>query len=325
MEENFILTPRKKLDYAPDKNILYDVIIIGGGVAGFSAAMYAKRLGMGVLIIGDAPGGTIMLADKVENWPGIISVTGQRLANLVETHAKDYEIDVLNGIVNEVKKNGDEFEVGVKEEVFKGKTIIFATGTRLRRLGVKGEGEFAGKGVSYCALCDAGFFKDKIVGVVGGSDSAVKEALFLSEHVKKVYIIYRKEKVRAEKITSDRMEEKVKKGKIEVINNANVLEILGDKFVNKVLLDREFNGSGELELQGLFIDIGREPLSDLAKSLGVEINEKGEIEITNLSETNVDGVFAAGDVTDFPFKQAITGSSQGVTAVWSAYKFLEKQ
>ncbi len=321
--DNLILEPRKKYDYTPDSKKVYDFIVIGGGVAGFSAAMYAKRLGMEVLLIGDAFGGTIMLADIVENWPGIISTTGQKLASLIENHAKDYDIDILRKMVMKVKKSSRGFNVSTKDETFKGKSVLFATGTKLRRLGVKGEGEFAGKGVSYCALCDGQLYKDKIVAVVGGSDSAVKEALFLAEHAKKVYIIYRKENVRPEKIIFNRMNEAVKKGKIEIINNTNVLEIKGDKFVESILLDNEFNGGNELKLDGVFIYIGRIPLSDLAKDLGVELNERGEIKTDRLSGTNIEGVYAAGDVTDFPFKQAITSSAEGVMAAYAAHEYLK--
>jgi thioredoxin reductase (NADPH) len=323
MKDSLVLEPRKKYDYSPDEKIFYDAIIVGGGVVGFSAAMYARRLGMEVLIIGDSFGGTIMFTPDVENWLGFISVGGQKLAKLVENHARDYEIDILKDLILKTKKIKDGFEVSTKDKKFKSKTIIFATGTKLRRLGVSGEGTFAGKGVSYCALCDGMFFKNKIVGVVGGSDSAVKEALFLSEHAKKVYIIYRRENLRPEQVTLKKMNERIKEGKIVVINNANVLEIKGDKFMSHVVLDRDYDDDKNLELDGLFIDIGRVPLSDLAKNLGVAVNEEGEIETDKFSQTSMKGVFACGDVTDFPIKQAFTGSSFGIIASYSAYKYLQ--
>lgn len=324
MKEDLILAPRKKYDYTPDPKIFYDLVIVGGGVVGFSTAMYARRLGMSVLVIGDSFGGTIMLTDDVENWPGIISVSGRRLAKLVEDHAKDYDIDILNGMALEVKKSKEGFNVSTKDAVFNSKAIVFATGTKLKRLGVPGEGNFAGKGVSYCALCDGRLFKDKIVGVVGGSDSAIKEALFLSEHVKKVYVIYRREQVRPEPATLAKMQARVEEGKIEVINNTNVLEIKGDKLMSSVVLDREFGGSKELSLSGLFIEIGRIPLSDLAKNIGVELNTENEIKINRFSETNVEGVYAAGDVADTPFKQAFTGCAEGISAAYKAYDFISK-
>jgi thioredoxin reductase len=323
-KEDLILTPRKKYDYTPDPKIFYDLIIVGGGVVGFSTAMYARRLGMDVLIIGDSFGGTIMLTNEVENWPGIISVTGQRLAKLVEDHAKDYDIDILNGMVTNVEKVKDSFKVSTKDTVYNSKTIVFATGTKLKRLGVPGEGTFSGKGVSYCALCDGRLFKDKIVGVVGGSDSAIKESLFLSEHVKKVYVIYRGEQVHPEPTTLIKMQARIKEGKIEIINNTNVLEIKGDKLMSHVVLDKEFNSSKEFALSGLFIEVGRIPLSDLAKNLKVLLNEKSEIKISRFSETNIEGIYAAGDVTDTPFKQAFTGAAEGITAAYQSYEYISK-
>ncbi len=323
MKEDLILEPRKKYDYTPDQNLIYDIIIVGGGVVGFSTAMYAKRLGMNVLVIGDSFGGTIMLTDKVENWPGIISVSGQKLAKLVEEHAKDYDIDILRDVVEKVVQDKNIFNVKTKDTVFKSKTIVFATGTKLKRLGVSGERNFAGKGVSYCALCDGMFFKNKIVGIVGGSDSAIKEALFLSEHTKKVYVIYRREEVRAEKATLEKMQERIKEGKIEIINNTNVLEIKGNKLMSHVVLDKSFDGKKELELDGLFIEVGRIPLSDLAKNIGVLLNKNSEIKINRFSETNVKGVYAAGDVVDTPFKQAFTGAAEGIFAAYKAYEFIK--
>lgn len=326
-KEDLILAPRKKYDYTPDSKIFYDLIIVGGGVVGFSTAMYARRLGMSVLIIGDAFGGTIMLTNEVENWPGIISVTGQRLAKLVEDHAKDYDIDILNGMVTNVEEKKEKvryFKVSIKDAVFNSKTIIFATGTKLKRLGVPGEGNFSGKGVSYCALCDGRLFKGKTVGIVGGGDSAIKEALFLSEHVKKVYVIYRGDKVHPEPATLVKMEARVKEGKIEVINNTNVLEIKGDKLMSSVVLDKEFNGSKEFALEGLFVEIGRIPLSDLAKNIGVKLNKGSEIKINRFSETNIEGVYAAGDVADTPFKQAFTGAAEGISAAYMAYEYISK-
>ena len=326
-KEDLILEPRKKYDYTPDSKILYDIIIVGGGIVGFSTAMYAKRLGLKTLVIGENFGGTIMLTDVVENWPGIISVSGQKLAKLVENHAKDYDIDILRAHVTnveEVKDTKRYFKVSTKENMFSGKTVVFATGTKLKRLGVPGEGTFSGKGVSYCALCDGLLFRDKIVGVVGGSDSAIKESLLLSEYAKKVYVIYRGEKVHPEPINLKRMEEKVKEGKIEVINNTNILEIKGNNLMTHVLLDKEYSGKKELELEGLFIYIGHVPLSDLAKNLGVELNEKAEIKINRFSETNIKGIYAAGDIADSPFKQAITGAAEGVRAAYNAYEYLTK-
>lgn len=309
---------------------IYDFIIIGAGVTGMAASMYGARLGLKTLCLGasfgtELPlGGVITTTNVVENYPGFVRLTGEELANKIKEHAESYElVSIKNEKVEKVEKIKDKFMVKTKKSEYLGKTILFATGTKWKKLEAKGSKEFENKGVAYCALCDAPLFKNKVVGVVGGSDSAIKDALVLAEHCKKVYIIYRKEKIRPEPINLKKVEANKK---IEVINNANVLEVKGDKFVKSVVLDREYEGRNELELQGLFIAIGHLPLSDMAKDLGVNLNEKKEIIINHKnSETNIQGVFAAGDVADTPFKQAITGVAEGCIAAWSAYEYLSKQ
>lgn len=188
---------------------------------------------------------------------------------------------------------------------------------------MKGALEFESKGVHYCALCDGALFKNKIVAVIGGSDSAAKEALLLSEYAEKVYIIYRKERIGPEPINLERIK---RNKKIIVITKTNVLEIKGDKFVNEVVLDNKFKGKNILRLDGVFGAIGSDPLSDLAKKLGVKINNKKEIIIDHkTSKTNIPGIYAAGDVADKEFKQAITGVAEGVTATYSAYRYINQK
>jgi thioredoxin reductase (NADPH) len=196
---------------------------------------------------------------------------------------------------------------------------LFATGTKHRKLGVPGEAELENRGVSYCALCDGAFFKEKIVSIVGGGDSAVKEALFLSEHASKVYIIVRKDYLRAEPINAARLE---KNDKIEVLYKTEIEEIKG---TDKVEALKFKDGTGgdmagkEIEMQGVFMAIGHDAQTALAEELGVELNDKKEIKINRRTETNMKGVFAAGDCCDTEFKQAITGSAEGVTASYYAY------
>ncbi len=301
---------------------MYDTIIIGAGVTGYGAAMYAGRLGLKTLVIGELPGGTITTTDRVENYPGFIRVTGQELADNLRKHAEDYKefVEFMDDRVTKIEKTKEGFKVQVSGKEINGKTVIFSTGTKWRELKVKGHDEFMNKGVHYCALCDGFFYRNKTVAIVGGSDSAAKDALVLAEHAKKVYIIYRKEKIHPEPPNMRRIE---KSEKIEIINNANVTEIKGDKSgVTGVLLDREYEGSSDLKLDGLFIAIGHIALSDLAKEIGVELNQKGEIKINRKSETNIPGFFAAGDVCDTHFKQAITGVAEGVLAAYGAYEFV---
>lgn len=299
----------------------YDLVIIGGGVSGMGAAIYAGRFQLKTAVVQEKPGGTIILTNDVANYPGFKQITGLDLADKITDHAKEYGIEILTRKVTKVEKcKGGCFKVYTGDEHLHTKTIIFATGTEWRKLKVPGEEEFTGKGVHYCALCDGAFYKDKVIGVVGGSDSAAKEALLLADYGSKVYIIYRKENIRAEPINLKRVQDNPK---IEVINNTNVTKIKGDKFVNKVLLDKPYKDSSELSLDALFIDIGHIPLSQLAKDIGVELNEKAEIKINRNAETNVKGVFAAGDVVNTKFKQAITGVAEGVTAAYSAYQYIQ--
>ena len=305
----------------------YDFVIIGGGGTGLAAAMYSARLGMKTLVLGfthgtELPiGGVITTTNVVENYPGFIRLTGQELAKKLEEHAKSYDlVEIKNEKTLEVKKTKGGFSVKTNKREYFGKTILFATGTKWRKLDVPGSDEFENKGVSYCALCDGPLFKNKIIAVVGGSDSAAKDSLLLAEHAKKVYIIYRGDEIHPEPINMERIK---KNKKIEIVNNTNVTEIKGGEFMESVILDKLHKGKKELELEGIFVAIGHVALSDLAKKIGVKTDDKGEIIIDHkTSETNVNGVFAAGDVTDKPFKQLITGVADGCTAAYSAYEFI---
>lgn len=314
---------------------MYDFIIIGGGCSGLSAAMYGTRLGLKTLVLTEFPGGLITTTDLVENWPGVKSISGPDLAMSLMDHAKASGAEIKNEKVVKVEKSPIEveddktidsrsepgmtnFKVKTASNEYQAKTILFATGTEHRHLGIPGEKEFENKGVSYCALCDGAFFKDKTVCVVGGGDSAAKEALLLSGHAKKVYLIVRKDILRAEPLNAEKIE---KNDKIEILFKTEIAEISGSDKVEKVRFkETEGRYSGqEMAVDGVFMAAGHIPQTDLAKDLGVELNEKGEIKINRKSETNLEGVFAAGDCCDTGFKQAITGAAEGVTAAYYAY------
>ncbi len=307
----------------------YDFLIIGAGVSGLAAAMYGARLGMKTLCLGythgsELPiGGVITTTNLVENYPGFIQISGHELAEKIKAHAESYDlVTIKEEKVEHVMKKEREFSVVTDKNKYIARAILFATGTKWKKLDVPGSKEFENHGIAYCALCDGMLYKNKVVAVVGGSNSAAKDALVLAEHAKKVYMIYRGEQIRPEPINLQRV---LANKKIEIINNANVKEVKGDKSVKAVVLDREYNGSKELEVQGVFVAIGHLILSELAQELGVKVNKKKEIIIDHkTSETNIPGVYAAGDVADKPFKQAITGVAEGCTAAYSAFEYITK-
>lgn len=308
----------------------YDFIIIGAGVAGLAAAMYGARLGMKTLCLGAANnnempiGGTITTTKFMENYPGFEKITGMELAEKIKKHAESYELATIREeLVKNIEKKGEKFVVKTEKNSYSGKTVLFATGAAWRRLTIPGGREFENRGVAYCALCDAPLYKNKTVAIIGGSDVAVKDALVLAEYAKKIYIVYRKDKLRAEPASLKKLDEY--KGKIEVLTETNVIEIRGDAIVRKAIIDKKHHGTNELEVQGIFAAIGHDPMSGLAKKIGIELNEKGEIIVNHsTSETNIKGAYAAGDVIDKPFKQAITGVAEGCTAAYSAFEFLKK-
>jgi len=301
---------------------MYDLVVIGSGVTGYGAAMYAARLDLSVAVVGEIEGGTITLTDDVANYPGYVQLSGKELADKLREHALDYPVYIETGIVEDVIRNKQNvFYVITDKKTFIAKSIIFATGMKERELDIPGHDELKNKGVSYCALCDAPLFRDKVVAVIGGSDSAVKEALLLAKYCSKVYIIYRRDKVRSEPINTRRVD---KEPKIEVLTQTNITEVIGTERVTGVKLDKAYNGSDTLNLDGIFIAIGGIPQSGLAKKMGVELNQKGEILIDRLSRTNVSGIYAAGDVVNSEFKQAITGVAEGVHAAYQAYTYVNE-
>lgn len=296
----------------------YDLIIVGTGPAGLSAAIYAARYMMNALVIGQLPGGTASYAHKICNYPGFKEITGMELMMKILEQTKDLKVPLKDETVVEILKKGKNFEIKTNKETYIGKKLLLATGTQRRELGIEREKEFVGKGISYCATCDAGFYKNKIAAVVGGGDAALTAALLLGKFAKKVYIIYRQESfTKAEKAW---VEEVKKSENIEPIFNSEVVELMGEQKLEKIKL----NSNKEIKLDGLFIEIGGMPNTKLAEELNLEL-KNGSIIVDKNQKTNVDGVFAAGDVTDRPFKQIITAAGDGATACYIAYKELEKE
>ncbi len=302
--------------------MIYDLIIVGAGPAGLSAAIYASRYNLNALVIGDEPGGMAADAYKIENYPGFKSVSGMELMNKFKEQIKGF-VDIKQEKIIELKKE-DNFVITTKENIYKSKTIIVASGTKRRKLNIPGEKKFLGRGVSYCATGDAAFFKDKVVGVVGGNDASAMSALLLAEYAKKVFIIYRKEKIRAEPLRVIQLE---KNKKIIIINNTNVIAVNGDKMMSSVTLDKEFNNNKELALDGLFIEIGSVPSIVLTKKLSINLDEEGYVIVNSTQKTNVNGFYAAGDITtnSNKFRQIITAASEGAVAAHSVYEFLKNK
>jgi thioredoxin reductase (NADPH) len=244
----------------------YDIAIIGSGVVGLAAGMYAGRLELDTIILGDKYGGTLVLTDVVENYPGFKKLTGLELANKLKEHAMEYKefVALKSAFVKEVTGNADAgFVLETNKEKFKAKTVIFTTGTKDKELPVPGHNEFKNRGVQYCALCDGALFKDKVVALVGGSDSAAKEALVLARFCKKVYMIYRGTAIHPEPVNGVRVKNTEN---IEIIYETNVTEIHGDTMVTHLTLDKPHKGSAEFKVDGIFIAIGHIPLTGVAET-----------------------------------------------------------
>ena len=288
---------------------MYDVIIIGGGPAGVAAAIYSQRYKLKTLLITKNTGGMVLDSHLIENYPGFTKISGVELSKKFEEQIKQLNIEKIEAEIIDIDnnltltdKNNNKYET---------KNIILALGTEKRKLNVQGEEKFLGKGVSYCYTCDAPFFKDKTVAIVGVSDSAAKAALLLADYAKKVYIIYRKENLRCE----PHYLEKIKNKNIEILNNTEIKEIKGTNFVESVTLT-----NSKLKLDGVFIEIGTIPATNLAKKLNIELDENNYIKVNNKQETNIKGVYAAGDITNQLLKQIITAAAQGAIAANSIFQ-----
>lgn len=308
------------------ENKIRDLVIIGAGPAGLSASVYASRFGIKHALIGMAPGGLISESHKVDNYLGVEGLSGFELAQKMLAHAKKYSPEIIMGEVSAIKKREEQlFEISVpNQKIVSTRTLVLATGTKRRQLNIPGEKELLGQGVSYCATCDGFFYKNKKVAVVGGGNSAVSAAIHLAQIASQVFLIYRKAELPAEEYWKKLL---VENKKVEVIYNTNVLEVVGQAKVEKIKLDKELNSQKELLLDGLFIEVGSDPDWDFARELGLEADEGGYIKINAEGATNVEGVWAAGDITtgSNKFRQAITAAAEGAIAARSAFNYLKKK
>ena len=298
----------------------YDLIIIGSGPAGLSAALYAARYKMNVLVIGKESGGAAATASKVCNYPGFEEITGYELMIKMINQVKKLDVEIKQEEVLGIRNTGG-FKVKTNKGEYSGNKILIATGSQRAKLGVANEDKLNGRGVSYCATCDARLFKNKIVAVVGGGNSALTAALLLAEFTKKVYVIYRQESFfRAE----DEWVKGVEKNKkIEPIFEAVVSKLIGEDKLEEIEIDRKGN-TEKLNVDGVFVEIGGVSNLKLAQLLGIEL-EGNFIKVDKEQRTNVQGVFAAGDVTNNPFKQIVTAGGEGAVATFIMYKEMIKE
>lgn len=298
---------------------MYDLIIVGGGPAGITAGIYSARKKLKTLLVAKDLLGQTGEAGFIENWPGESRITGPELMMKFEKHLKEYDIDIKEDRVVSVDKTTEGFVVKSEVEVFNSKAVIVATGRKPKRLGVTGEDRFVGKGVVYCTTCDAPFFADKKVVVVGGGDSGFKSALELTDHTDDIFIFEVASEIKAEEMLQDRVKEKG----IKVFLNRKVREIKGNNFLEEIVYE-DPDGESSMKIDGLFVQIGAVPISGFLGDL-VDLNPLGEVEIDSKTfQTKTEGLFAAGDVTDVSQKQIVIAAGEGAKASLSAYSFLKR-
>ncbi len=300
----------------------WDLIIIGAGPAGLAAAQYGSRANLKCVVVEEmAAGGQALTIDDLENYPGFAQgITGFQFSDDMRAQAEKFGAEFKSASVKEIVKAGNEFIVKTGREELKAPAVIYATGAKHRHLGVPGEEEFAGRGVSYCATCDGPFFKGKKIMVVGGGDAACDEAAYLSKLSDKVKIVHRRDRFRAQKAVADRV---LNNPNIEVVFNTVCEEIKGDQKVNKVILKDTVTGEiREEEMDAVFIFVGTIPQTQTAPE--VDLDEMGYIKSNQKMETSLPGFFAVGDVRDTPFRQVITACSDGAIAAHVASNYIDE-
>jgi len=311
----------------PDKlsNLIdLPLIILGTGGAGMAASIYALRYRIDHVLLGELPGGTLTTAHLVENYPGYKSILGNDLVEKYVEHVKYLGGEITVGKATKIERDGNYFVVTTAKEMYRSKALIYTLGSTHKHLGVPGEKAFDGKGVSYCATCDGFFFRDKTVAIVGGGDSAATGVLVLMNLAKKTYMLVRGDKLRAEPIWVEQIQANPN---VEILYNTSVVEIKGSTKVESVSVQSSIeNRQSTILLDGVFVEIGLHPSSQLAKDIGVETDAGGYVKVGEDMSTNIPGFFAAGDVTtgSARFMQLVTAASEGVIATYGAYQYLNK-
>lgn len=302
---------------------MYDIIIIGAGPAGMTATIYACQARKKVLLLEkEVAGGQILKADKVKNYPGYEEISGFDYSNKLYSQVKKLNPDIKFEEVLQIKNNKDSKEVITSKGNYISKSIIIATGAESRKLGINNEDRLLGKGISYCATCDGMFFKDKIVAITGGGNNAIDEAIYLSNIVKKIYVIYRRKEFRIEATNLNELKEK---DNVEFIMDSNIIDIKGEEKLESItILNNTSKEESSLDIDGLFIAIGHIPVSSICNNL-IELDEKGYIISDEKCKTNVEGIFVAGDIRIKDIRQLTTTCSDGTIAALAACKYLSNQ
>lgn len=302
---------------------MYDIIIIGAGPAGMTSAIYACQARKKVLLLEkEAFGGQILKADKVKNYPGYEEISGFDYSNKLYSQVKKLNPDIKFEEVLQIKNNKNSKEVITSKGNYISKSIIIATGAESRKLGINNEDRLLGKGISYCATCDGMFFKDKIVAITGGGNNAIDEAIYLSNIVEKLYVIYRRKEFRIEATNLNELKEK---DNVEFIMDSNIIDIKGkEKLESITILNNTSKEEKNLVIDGLFIAIGHIPVSSICNNL-IELDEKGYIISDETCKTNIEGIFVAGDIRIKDIRQLTTACSDGTVAALQACKYLSKQ
>ncbi|MFL2746432.1 MAG: NAD(P)/FAD-dependent oxidoreductase [Dehalococcoidia bacterium] len=305
------------------KDTYYDVVIAGQGAAAFAAGLYAARYQIKSLIIGETFGGETATGGLIENYPGYPEIDGFDLMLKFKEQVEKYDVPIIDDKVDSVKKQENLFQVKTfGGEIFSAGTVILAVGRNRRTLNLKNEEEWVGRGVSYCSTCDAPMHKNNVVAIVGGGNAAVEGALLLSRYASTVYLIYRKEEfTRPEPISLQQLNQSKN---IKQVMSTNVTQLNGVDGLDSISIDKEYNGVSEIDVDGIFIEIGADPRVEIPKQLKLELNEKNEVIVDSEMRTNVEGIFAAGDLCNSSgdLKQTITAASQGAIAATSTYHYI---
>lgn len=304
--------------------MIYDVAVIGAGPAGLTAGLYAARAKLSTVILEKMfPGGQAALTHNIENYPGFTEgVNGAELTDAMKKQAERFGAEFINGDVDKIDKNNDYFTVFMKSESIKANSVILATGAQPRKVGVKGEKEFTGRGISYCATCDGAFYKDKPIAIVGGGDTAIQEALYLTRFASSIYVIHRRNELRATKILQERA---FNNEKIKFIWDSVVNEINGKDAVEEVVVENVKTGKlDSISVDGIFIAIGYTANTAFVKDL-VQLDEQGYVITDDRMTTKTPGLFAAGDIRQKPLRQVVTAVADGAIAAAEAGRFLENK